>query len=532
MSLSSSRLLARDDRAHPAFFWLGSAAVAIGVGLHLPMFLDAAEMDFVLAGMPIDWHMIVGMTLIVGGTVVSWYGLRPPRPDAPGAQPFDLAAGEPPAAARAQGKLTWVHWRLMLILALGLIIDGMKPASLGFTIPGMSHEYALSRQIVSLFPLFALTGLSLGSYLWGVIGDQIGRRAAILLSGVMFVGTAICGTMPEFEWNLAMCFFMGLAAGGMLPVTYALLAECLPARHRGWALVLLGGLGLIGGYFAAAGCAALLEPYFGWRVMWLLNAPTGALLILCNPLIPESPRFLMQRGHVREVREIARRFGVPLDPGGLNGAAAAASSADSTAALLRPPFRSTTVTLNLAGLAWGLINFGLLLWLPAELRARGYSVAGSDVLLFRSALVALPTMGVAAWLYGRWSSKWTLFILAALTTLSLIGLSLIDSGIAVFRDNLFALFSLLMVGVNGLIAVLLPFSAENYPVLVRGRGTGLVAGSSKLGGLAAQVLTVASLVPGLGAAALALAFPMAVAAGLVARFGQETRRHPLNEGDR
>jgi putative MFS transporter len=96
---------------------------------------------------------------------------------------------------------------------------------------------------------------------------------------------------------------------------------------------------------------------------------------------------------------------------------------------------------------------------------------------------------------------------------------------------LLALFSVLMIGVNGIIAVLLPYSAETYPVLVRGRGTGLVAGSSKLGGLAAQAVTVASLVPGLGTAAMALALPMAISAAMVASCGKETRNRVLEDFD-
>jgi putative MFS transporter len=80
------------------------------------------------------------------------------------------------------------------------------------------------------------------------------------------------------------------APGGMLPITYALLAECMPVEHRGWTLVLVGAFGLIGGWFAASGCATLLEPHFGWRILWFLNAPTGIILIFCNKLIPESPR--------------------------------------------------------------------------------------------------------------------------------------------------------------------------------------------------------------------------------------------------
>jgi putative MFS transporter len=204
---------------------------------------------------------------------------------------------------------------------------------------------------------------------------------------------------------------------------------------------------------------------------------------------------------------------------------------DSTGALLRFPFRLTTATLNYVAVAWGLVNFGLLLWLPAELRLRGLDVAGSNALLFRSALVALPTMFAVALLYGRWSTKWTLFALSVLTAAGLFGLSLIDAGVALVNDHLLLLFAGLMVGVNGIIAVLLPYTAENYPVLVRGRGTGLVAGSSKLGGLAAQALSISALVPGLGVAAMGLALSMAVSAVMVAACSKETRRRALDDFD-
>jgi putative MFS transporter len=75
-------------------------------------------------------------------------------------------------------------------------------------------------------------------------------------------------------------------------------------------------------------------------------------------------------------------------------------------------------------------------------------------------------------------------------------------------------------------------SAENYPAQVRGRGTGLVAASSKFGGLAAQAITVAALSPGLGVAAMALAFSVAMSAAMVARYGKETRNRRLEDFDR
>jgi putative MFS transporter len=57
----------------------------------------------------------------------------------------------------------------------------------------MRDEYGVAKEVASFVPLFALTGTVFGSILWGMIADIYGRKASILLSAVMFVGTSICG---------------------------------------------------------------------------------------------------------------------------------------------------------------------------------------------------------------------------------------------------------------------------------------------------------------------------------------------------
>jgi putative MFS transporter len=89
--------------------------------------------------------------------------------------------------------------------------------------------------------------------------------------------------------------------------------------------------------------------------------------------------------------------------------------------------------------------------------------------------------------------------------------------------------AVLIVGINGIIAMILPYAAESYPLKVRARATGWVAACTKTGGLLAQVLGVFGLVPGLAwGAALALA-PIAVALVLVVRYCIETRGRDLRE---
>src|SRR3546814_721614 len=268
-SMTSGLRSTLSDRQALWAFVLGCVAVTAGVLLHLPMFLMSRSMGYHMAGMPMDTPMLIGMFLIVAGVFVAAYGLLPRNFVAHREAAVEITISAPEDAA-----LGAPHWKLMAVLVIALVVDVMKPAALGFVVPGMAVEYGISRETASLVPFFALMGTVVGSVLWGIVADIYGRKASILLSAVMFVGTAICGAMPSLAWNVGMCFMMGAAAGGMLPVTYALLAEMMPSRHRGWSLVLVGGLGALGGYFAASGASALLQPIFGWRVLWLINLPT------------------------------------------------------------------------------------------------------------------------------------------------------------------------------------------------------------------------------------------------------------------
>ena len=502
-------------------FVAGVVAVTAGVVLHLPMFLMGREMGYRLSGMPMGGDMIAGMALIVGGVAITCFGLLPRNISEQLAASRDIVVSPPEDA-----PLTAGHWRLMAVLVIALIIDVMKPASLGFALPGMMAEYQVDKATVSLFPLFALIGTVFGSVLWGVIADIYGRKASILLSAVMFVGTAICGAMPSFAWNVGMCFMMGAAAGGMLPVTYALLAEMMPSKHRGWSLVLVGGLGAVGGYFAASAISALLQPIFSWRILWLMNLPTGLVLVLLGGLIPESAKFLLARGRNEEAQRVMERFGAQARK--TRPAEQIALERGPAVALTGKAFFGKLVALSLAAICYGLINFGLLLWLPADLVSRGYSMALTSSLLAQSALIAFPTIFVAAYVYSRFSTKWSVVGALAVTLAGLAGVLALELGLVASPVLPVAL---IIVGTNALVAMLLPYAAESFPLRIRGRTTGTVAACTKAGGMFAQFLAILALVPALAIVSILIFVPTVAALVLVAWFGRESRGRDLRDLD-
>jgi putative MFS transporter len=513
-------------------FWGGLAAVTAGVLLHLPMFIGASDMDYMLVGMGFDGPMIVGMGLILGGLAATGYGLFAPLPMG-GPQ----RASHVRVRALDEAPIKPAHLALLAVLAAAVTIDVMKPVTLGFVVPGMAKEYGLKSPVnpggsvpVALLPLAGISGTVVGSFLWGELSDRVGRRASILFAGVLFVATAICGSMPGFEWNIVMCFVMGLGVGGMLPITFALIAETVPARHRGWLMVLIGG-DVAGGYILVSWLSSVLTPEFGWRILWLLGLPTGLLLLLLNRWIPESPRFLIARGRDHEAREVMARYGAEAvgdEPSEL--AAVERSLRGRWRELGGAGLRGSAVAVSLFGIGVGLVTFGFQLWIPSNLQKLGFNEVTSDEILRDSALIGFPVTIVIALLYGFWSSRRTMILLGLGTAVALLGFVFAGDEVANDRTLLYALLVVPITGISSVLAAVIAYSSEVFPTKLRSRGTGLAAGASKAGGVLVIALVAAAVAPpSIAYTALIGAVPMALAGLAIAVFGHETRNRRLEE---
>ena len=516
---------------HRGAFWTGVAAVITGVILHLPMYLQASDMGYRLAGMPLDAPMLIGMVLIVGGLAATVWGLIPR--DHPDALASDVHVR---VRALDDAPIGKAHVALMLVMAAAVTIDVMKPATLSFVLPGMTREYGLRSPLhpagsipAALLPLAGITGTVLGSFLWGWLGDRIGRRPSILMAAMTFIATSICGSMPSFALNMVMCFVMGLGVGGMLPIMFTMMAETIPARHRGWLLVLIGG-DVAGAYIITSWLAAALVPSLSWRILWLIGFPTGVLLILLSRWIPESPRFLLAHGRTDEAAAIMKRYGAVIVPEPRSQLAAESIAGSGMGQLLRPPFLRATIVVVLLGLGIGLVSFGFQLWIPSNLQKLGLPEGEANRLLRNSAIIGFPLNFLVAWLYGFWSSKKTLILVTALTALSLFGFVLAGSSVATNRFLLYALLVMPIWGVSSVIAVLSAYSTEIFPTRLRSRGSGVAAGFSKAGGVVIIALVALAVAPpSIADTALIGALPMALAAVAVALFGPETRKRQLEE---
>jgi putative MFS transporter len=93
-------------------------------------------MRYHLAGMTMSAMMVAGMVLVAAGFRARDMGAAAAAPRREHQQHAHRGA-----VRWTRPRLTRAHWGLMLVLALALVIDTMKPATLGFVLPGMSEEY-------------------------------------------------------------------------------------------------------------------------------------------------------------------------------------------------------------------------------------------------------------------------------------------------------------------------------------------------------------------------------------------------------
>src|ERR1051326_4230878 len=194
---------------HPAAFRFGLTAVTVGVLLHLPFYYSARHDHYRLVGRTPDASMMFGMALIVIGLAATFYGLFPKLSTVSRGYVSRIKV-----RALDDAPISPAHIGLLVVMAAAITIDVMKPTTLAFIAPGAAKEYGLRSPLnphahalpIALYALCGIGGTVIGSFLWGWFGDKIGRRASILLAGVIFIAVAACGAMPAYWANLIVCF--------------------------------------------------------------------------------------------------------------------------------------------------------------------------------------------------------------------------------------------------------------------------------------------------------------------------------------
>ena len=125
-----------------------------------------------------------------------------------------------------------------------------------------------------------LLGHAIAVMIWGKLGDQFGRGRAYAVAIIGFIAaSAMAGASPSLEILVAARLLQGLAAGGLVSLSQAIIGDFIPARNRGGYLAALTAIWTIASLLGPL-LGGLLVESVGWRWIFYMNLPWGLVSII------------------------------------------------------------------------------------------------------------------------------------------------------------------------------------------------------------------------------------------------------------
>jgi ACS family hexuronate transporter-like MFS transporter len=211
-------------------------------------------------------------------------------------EPGARASGAAPRSGLYQATLT-----ALLSLNFGIVLFDRN--ALNFLMPFIQPELGLNNaQVGMLAGALSLTW-ALAALGVGAIADRhASRKQLLVLSTIAF---SVCsfgsGLAVSFAMLLGTRLLMGLAEGGVMPMSQSIIASEVAPRYRGLAMGVAQGFGssLFGSFIAPVVLVAFAT-WLGWREAFFLAGAPGLLTALLMWWVirptPMPPRESRQRG--------------------------------------------------------------------------------------------------------------------------------------------------------------------------------------------------------------------------------------------
>ena len=392
--------------------------------------------------------------------------------------------------------------RLLFTSGTAWLFDAMDVGLLSFVLAALKLSWDLTPAQMGWLGSINSIGMAVGALVFGIWADKVGRRRVFIATLLLF---SLASGLSAFATSLAMLmllrFLIGAGLGGELPVASTYVSERVPAHERGRIVVLLESF-WAAGWLLAALIAYFVIPQFapdtGWRVAMLLGALPALYALYLRRSLPRDEPMLERASVPPWTQRLARLW-----------------SAD---------YRRNTLML---WLLWFMVVFsyyGMFLWLPSVMVAKGYTLIKSFEYVLIMTLAQLPGYFTAAWLIERAGRKFVLvvYLLGTAASAWAFGNAATESTLLLYG----VLLSFFNLGAWG---GLYAYTPENYPTAIRGSGVGTAAAIGRVGGIIGPLM-----IPTLGAAgwstsAIFTLFAVSISIGALAvlLLGRETRGQEL-----
>lgn len=390
------------------------------------------------------------------------------------------------------------HWRLLWMGGLGYTFDAMDGAIIAFLLPAVTALWGLTNEQTGVLGSSAMIGYLFGAFFAGTLGDLIGRRAVMMYAlAVYCVATLIAAFAPSWQFLFWWRVIASVGTGAESAIIAPFLAELVQKKYRGRFVGSLSGFFSFGFVFAALlGYFVIRASHDGWRIVQVVSALPIVMLLWWRRSLPESPRWLIERGRSAEAEaEVARIEAQVIPPGHASlplidsgelpavGVRDGGTFTRNLAALWSPSMRRTTVMLWILWVAITFSYYGFFTWIPTLLVKQGMTITksfGYSIVIY---LAQIPGYYSAAFVSEKLDRKWTIVLYMVLGGVSAHFMSNAQSDASIMTAGFLLSFFM-----NGTYAGIYAYTPELYPTAFRTTGMGVASAFGRIGGLSAPIV--------------------------------------------
>ena len=387
---------------------------------------------------------------------------------------------------------------LVFLISLGGFFEVYDLIFTGYIAPGMAKSGLLKTTTASFFGFDGIAafiaatfaGLFVGTFGLGWLPDRFGRRAVFTYSLLWYcIGSAIMAFQTSSEGLLAWRFVTGIGVGVEIVTIDTYVTELVPQHMRGRAMAFNQMV-----MFAAAPVAAILSYWLvpttlfgldGWRWVVLIGCIGAVVVWFIRLVVPESPRWLAQKGRVDDATRIVRQIEGKVErqsgralPPPLPPVQRPGPVTTTFGQLWQPPYRSRLIMLIVFNFCQAIGYYGFANWVPTLLIGQGITVTKSLLYSFVIA-IALPMGPLLAMMYAdKVQRKW--IIVGGALTVIVFGLLFGQMREVI---PLIVLGVLISLAGQTISVAFHAYQAELFPTAVRCRANGFVYSASRVGAM-------------------------------------------------
>jgi len=204
---------------------------------------------------------------------------------------------------------------IAIIVALGGFLLGFDGVVNGGAVPFYKSTFGIADRpmLIGLSSSIIILGGIMGNFSIGFLSERLGRKPILLMTSILFMaGAAGTALAPNIGLFIVAKLIAGLGVGWAILVAPMYIAEIAPPKNRGWLVtfnqlnIVLGvSIAMFSNYYILN---AIQDPSLNWRWMLGVGFFPAVLYFILLFLVPESPRWLIQKGRKEEGKTLLAKI--------------------------------------------------------------------------------------------------------------------------------------------------------------------------------------------------------------------------------